>query len=273
MPTATALKTGAAPAGNVLSHKEGPVGTITFNNPARLNAMSLDMWEQTAALLQAFADDDAIRVVILKGAGDKAFVSGADISKFESERASTEAQARYNAVVDKVYGGLDEYPKPIIAMIRGYCVGGGLGLALSCDLRICTPGSRFALPAAKLGIGYGYRSIKRFVDVLGPAFTQEIFFTARQFSAQEAYDMGLVNRIVADGELESFVKNYADTIGGNAPLTIKAAKFAIRQATKADSERDLATVRDLVQACMASNDYVEGRRAFMEKRKPKFTGT
>ncbi|MGE0749378.1 MAG: enoyl-CoA hydratase [Variibacter sp.] len=273
MQSATALKADAPQPGNVLSSKEGFVGTITFNNPARLNAMSLDMWTQTAALLRDFAEDDAVRVVILKGAGEKAFVSGADISKFESERASAEAQNRYNEAVDKVYGGLDEYPKPIIAMIRGYCVGGGLGLSMSCDLRICTPNSRFALPAAKLGLGYGYRSIKRFVDVLGPAFTQEIFFTARQFSAQEAYDMGLVNRIVADAELESYVKNYADTIGGNAPLTIKAAKFAIRQASKADSERDLKTVGELVKACMSSNDYIEGRRAFMEKRKPKFTGT
>jgi enoyl-CoA hydratase/carnithine racemase len=273
MQSATALKSDAPQAGNVLSNKEGPVGTITFNNPARLNAMSFDMWARTAELLKDFADDDAIRVVVLKGAGDKAFVSGADISKFESERASTEAQARYNDIVDKVYGGLDEYPKPIIAMIRGYCIGGGLGLSLSCDLRICTPNSRVALPAAKLGLGYGYRSIKRFVDVVGPAFTQEIFFTARQFNAQEAYDMGLVNRIVADGELEAYVKNYAETIGNNAPLTIKAAKFAIRQASKADSERDLATVGTLVKACMSSNDYVEGRRAFMEKRKAKFTGT
>jgi enoyl-CoA hydratase/carnithine racemase len=256
----------------MLSRKEGGVGYLIFNNPERHNAMSLEMWDATRRILDDFEHDKDVRVVVLTGAGGKAFVSGADISEFEKLRSSQELIEKYNAVSDKAFTGINDFPKPTISMIRGYCIGGGLGLALSCDLRICTENSRFALPAAKLGLGYGYRSIKRFVDVVGPAFTQEIFFTARQFTAQEALAMGLVNRIVSNDELESYVTNYAETIGGNAPLTIKAAKFAIRQASKADSERDLATTAKLVKACMTSGDYVEGRRAFMEKRKPVFKG-
>jgi enoyl-CoA hydratase/carnithine racemase len=224
-------------------------------------------------MLEAFAADDEVRVVVLTGAGGKAFVSGADISKFENERATVEAQTRYNAVVERLYGGIHDFSKPIIAMIRGYCIGGGLGLAVSCDMRICTEESRFALPAAKLGLGYGYLGIKRFVDLVGPAFAKEIFFTAKQFGAREAYDMGLVNRVVPDGELEAVVKDYAETIANNAPLTVKASKYAILQAVEADSSRNLERCNELVKQCFASSDYIEGRRAFMEKRKPKFTGT
>lgn len=263
----------AAPDDKMLSRKQGGVGIITFNNPARHNAVSLEMWDTTATMLEAFAADDGVRVVVLTGAGGKAFVSGADISKFESERATVEAQARYNAVVERLYAGIHDFPKPIIAMIRGYCIGGGLGLAVSCDIRICTEESRFALPAAKLGLGYGYPGIKRFVDLVGPAFAKEIFFTAKQFGAREAYDMGLVNRVVPDAQLEAVVMDYADTIANNAPLTVKSSKFAILQAVQTEAKRDLERCDELVKQCFASNDYIEGRRAFMEKRKPRFTGS
>ena len=160
-------------------------------------------------------------------------------------------------------------------MIRGYCIGGGIGLATCCDMRIATDGSKFGVPAAKLGLGYGYPGLKRLVDVVGPSFAKEIFFTARQFTAAEAETMGLVNRIVPDApsELEKYVKDYAETIAGNAPLTVKAVKFIVAQAVKEDSKRDLASSQALVEACFASNDYQEGRKAFMEKRKPVFTGT
>jgi enoyl-CoA hydratase/carnithine racemase len=157
-------------------------------------------------------------------------------------------------------------------MIRGYCIGGGLGLAIACDLRICTEGSRFALPAAKLSLGYSYNGLKRFIDTIGPSFTKEIFFTAKQFTAAEALGMGLVNRVVADGELESTVQGYADTIASNAPLTIAATKHIVTQALEDESKRDLASCDALVQRCFTSNDYQEGRKAFMEKRKPRFTG-
>ncbi len=257
----------------MLSRKEGRVGYLIFNNPERHNAVSLEMWEAAAHILDGFAKDNDIRVVVLTGAGGKAFVSGADISKFDSERATKEAVARYNGVTEKIYSSIHQFPKPTIAMIRGYCIGGGLGLAVCCDLRICTDNSRFALPAAKLGLGYDYPGLRRFVDAVGPAFTKEIFFTARQFDANEAREMGLVNRVVVDGELEAYVKNYADTIAGNAPLTINAIKFIVSEVVKDETQRDVKRCTELVKGCFASQDYIEGRKAFMEKRKPVFTGT
>jgi len=257
----------------MLSRKEGHVGYVIFNNPERRNAVSLEMWEATARILTDFGNDNDIRVVVLTGAGDKAFVSGADISRFENERASEEAVARYNQTVERANAAIYEYPKPTIAMIRGYCIGGGLGLAVCCDLRICSDNSRFGIPAAKLGLGYALPGVKRLTDLVGPAFAKEIFFTARQFDAEEARQMGLVNRVLPGAELESYVKNYADTIADNAPLTVKATKFVIGEAVKDEGERDLARCTELVERCFISNDYTEGRRAFMDKRKPVFTGT
>jgi enoyl-CoA hydratase/carnithine racemase len=250
----------------MLSRKEGGVGTLIFNNPERHNAVSLDMWEAAQGILADFAADKAVRVVVVTGAGGKAFVSGADISKFESERSSKEAIDRYNTAVY-------EFPKPTIAMIRGYCIGGGVGLALCCDLRICSDNSKFGVPAAKLGLGYGFKGIKKLVDVVGPSFAKEIFFTARQFTAAEALQMGLVNRVLPDAELEKYVKDYAATISGNAPLTVNSVKYIVGEAVKEESARNLQRCADLVAQCFASNDYTEGRKAFMEKRKPQFTGS
>jgi len=257
----------------LLSRKEAGVGIVTFNNPERLNAVSLDMWEAAKRALDQFAADNDVRVVVLTGAGGKAFVSGADISKFASERASPEATRAYEVTTSATFDGIYEFPKPTIAMIRGYCVGGGVGVASCCDLRICSDDSRFAVPAAKLGLGYGYAGLKRLVDIVGPSFAKEIFFTARQFDAQEAYAMGLVNRVVPAAELEMAVKNVTDMICANAPLTIKAAKYAVGEVLKDESKRNVARVNELVEACFKSRDYTEGRTAFMEKRKPVFTGT
>jgi enoyl-CoA hydratase len=257
----------------MLSRKDGPVGYVIFNNPERRNAVSLEMWEATAKILTDFGNDKDIRVVVLTGAGDKAFVSGADISKFENERANEEAIARYNQTVERANAAIYDYPKPTIAMIRGYCIGGGLGLALCCDLRICSDDSRFAVPAAKLGLGYPYHGLKKLVDVVGISFAKEIFYTARQFDAEEARTMGLVNRVVKAAELEAYVKKYADTIGENAPLTIATTKFTVGEVVKDESKRDLAKCAAMVKQCFESNDYTEGRRAFMEKRKPVFTGS
>jgi len=255
----------------VLVRKDGKVGTITFNNPARHNAMSMEMWAATADILEHFAADDDVRVVVLTGAGGKAFVSGADISKFESERASKEAIAKYDATSERLHNVMHSFRKPTIAKIRGYCIGGGLGLAMACDLRICTENSRFGVPAAKLGLGYKFDPTKRLVDTVGIAFAKEIFFTARQFSAREAHEMGLVNRVVAEEELDRFVQEYADTIANNAPMTVMTAKYTIGQTVEANPDR--AGCAEMVKRCFASNDYIEGRRAFMEKRKPQFTGT
>jgi len=256
----------------MLSRKEGRVGYVIFNNPERHNAVSLDMWQAAGKMLDQFRNDNEVAVVVVTGAGGKAFVSGADISKFDKERSNEAAVALYNETVEQSYAAFHQFPKPTIAMIRGYCIGGGMGLATCCDIRIATEGSKFAVPAAKLGLGYAYPGLKRLVDVVGPSFTMEIFYTARQFTAAEAQVMGLLNRVVPDGELETYVKNYAEMIAGNAPLTIKAVKVAIGEMMKDESERDLKKAQDAVDACFRSGDYAEGRKAFMEKRKPVFTG-
>ncbi len=260
------------PSEKMIARKEGGVGWMIFNNPERHNAVSLEMWETVGEILNDFAADPAVRVVIATGAGGKAFVSGADISRFEKERSSEAGFKRYGDVTNAAFETMAHLPKPTIAMIRGYCIGGGLAFAICCDLRICTEASKFGIPAAKLGLGYGYSGVKRLVDLVGPSFAQEIFFTARQFDAREAKDMGLVNRIVPDGELEAFVTNYAATIAANAPLTVGSIKRIVDEALKDPGVRDLALCDRLVTECNASQDYIEGRRAFMEKRKPVFSG-
>ena len=228
----------------LLARKEAGVGIVTFNNPDRHNAVSLDMWQACTRILEQFAADDAVRVVVLTGAGGKAFVSGADISKFASERASIEATRAYDVATAAAFNSIYEFPKPTIAMIRGYCIGGGVGLASCCDLRICSANSKFAVPAAKLGLGYGYAGLKRLVDIVGQSFAKEIFYTARQFDAQEAYAMGLVNRVVPGAELETYVKSITDMICANAPLTIKAVKFTVGEILKDESKRDVARVEE-----------------------------
>ena len=257
----------------MLARKDGKVGYVTFNNPERHNAVSLEMWEAAEGILDEFKNDKTIRVVVVTGAGGKAFISGADISKFEKERSTEEGFKRYNAAVERANNAFYNFPKPTIAMIRGYCIGGGVGLALCCDLRICTEGSKFGVPAAKLSIGYRYDGLKKLVDLVGPSFAKEIFYTARQFTAAEAQAMGLVNRVLPDGDLETYVRDYADTIANNAPLTIDAVKYVVRQVLTDESKRDLKKADAMVHACFASKDYVEGRKAFMEKRKPVFTGS
>ena len=256
----------------MIAEKDGAIGRLIFNNPARHNAVSLEMWEGVAQIVDDFERDDQIRVIVVSGVGGRAFVSGADISEFKERRASEEAAAAYSRISEGARLRLQETMKPTIAMIAGYCIGGGVGTALACDMRIAAEGSKFGVPAARLGLGYAYDGIKKLVDLVGPAHAREIFFTARQFTAEEALQMGLVNRVVPADKLESYVNDYCAMIAANAPLTVRAAKIAIREALRDELARDLALCKRLVDECFASADYAEGRTAFMEKRKPAFNG-
>ncbi len=251
---------------------EGQIGHLIFNNPAKLNAVSLDMWVEASKVLEGFAKDNAIRAVVVSGTGGKAFVSGADISKFESERASEEAATKYNATSLKVYEALYHFAKPTIAKITGYCIGGGMNLAACCDLRFCNETAKFGIPAGKLGLGYGFAPIKRSAEIIGLSRTMEMIYTARQFTAAEALNIGLVNRVATDAELDGVVAETTRLISENAPLTIALAKASARELGRPSAERDLAKLVAMTKACFDSQDYAEGRRAFMEKRKPQFKG-
>ena len=254
----------------IIVRKEGPVGWLIFNNPERRNAISVDMWEAIPAVLSRYESDAEVRVIVLSGAGDKAFVSGADISQFEKERSSADAVQRYEELAEGAAARLQDCDKPLIAMVRGYCLGGGLNIAVLCDLRVASDDARFGIPAAKMGLGYRASSMKNLVQVVGAPNAREIMLTARQFTAAEAKDMGLVNKVVAVSDLEKAVAEYTQTVAGNAPLTMRTAKRIIREIGRVDY--DAAKCRAWAKECFESEDYKEGRKAFMEKRKPIFTG-
>ena len=256
----------------LIARKEGAIGWVIFNNPERHNATSYEMWQSLPLVLEAYVHDPEVRVIMFRGTGEKAFSAGADISQFKEKRSSEEAVKLYNDTADASSRALRECAKPTIAMIHGYCIGGGAAIAVGCDIRIASDSAKFGVPAAKLGLGYRFDGIKRLSGVVGPAYTAEIFFTGRQFSAQEALQMGLVNRLLPAAELESYTLDYANTITTNAPLTIAAVKRSLIELSKNPAERDLDQCQRMVDACFQSEDYKEGRTAFMEKRKPQFKG-
>ncbi len=261
------------PSDKMIARKDNGVGWMILNNPQRHNAISLEMWDAALEIMADFAADSAVRVMVISGAGGKAFASGADISKFKDERQEAQAVAHYQATTQKAYAAIQAMRIPTIAMIRGYCIGGGTAVAVCCDIRICTENAKFGIPAAKLGLGYGLQRALPLVDLVGPAFAKEMFFTGRQFDAREAETMGLVNRVVSDDQLEAAVEEMARNIAVNAPLTVRCAKLVVSEALKDAAERDVAATERAVEACFKSNDYKEGQAAFMEKRKPSFTGT
>jgi enoyl-CoA hydratase/carnithine racemase len=256
----------------LIARKEGAIGWVIFNNPDRHNATSYEMWQSLPIVLNAYANDPEVRIIVFRGMGEKAFSAGADISQFKEKRSGAEAVKAYNDAADAANRALRECVKPTIAMIRGYCIGGGTAVAVGCDIRIAADDARFGVPAAKLGLGYRFDGIKRLASIVGPAFTAEIFFTARQFSAQEALQMGLINRLVPAAEVERYTLDYAGTIAINAPLTIAAVKRSLIELNRNPSERDLDRCQAMVDACFRSDDYREGQTAFMEKRKPQFKG-
>jgi enoyl-CoA hydratase/carnithine racemase len=258
--------------GKILQSIADGVGVIAFNNPEKRNAMSLDMWEGLGSALVELRDDPEVRVVIMVGAGDKAFVSGADISQFEKTRHNAEASEEYSKKSAAQRALLADYPKPTIACIRGFCLGGGMQVAMLADIRIASENSQFGIPAAKLGIAYGYDGLKHLVSLVGPSWARLIMYTGMRIDSAEAVRIGLVDRVVPDTELWNATSEIARTISGNAPLAIKAAKITIAQILKDPDQRDMDAIKAIGTACMDSEDFREGRRAFMEKRKPQFKG-
>jgi enoyl-CoA hydratase len=256
----------------ILQSVNDGVGVITFNNPAKRNAMSLDMWEGLGNALVELRDNPDVRVVILTGAGDKAFVSGADISQFEKVRHNAAASEEYSRKSEAQRALLANYPKPIIACIRGFCLGGGMQVAMAADIRIASDNSQFGIPAAKLGIAYGYDGLRHLVSLVGPSWARLIMYTGMKIDAAEAVRIGLVDRVLPDAGLWDATMEIARTISSNAPLAIKAAKITIAQVLKDESKRDMAAIKAIGTACMDSEDFREGRTAFMEKRKPQFKG-
>ncbi len=257
-------------AGRIETAIDNGVGWIVFDNQKRRNAMSLGMWKGVTDALDAFAADANVRAVVMRGAGETAFVSGADISEFERNRNNAEAQAAYAAATDGAWRALEDFGKPLIAMIRGFCFGGGLAIAMKADLRIATEGSLYAIPATRLGIAYPPHSVRDLVSLVGPAAAKEILFTGRRMTADEAMRLGLLNRIVPEGHLESEIVALCATLASNAPLSMRASKEVVDQAARGVS--DPARIKQMVSACFDSADYAEGRRAFLEKRRPVFTG-
>jgi enoyl-CoA hydratase len=258
--------------GKILKTTTEGVGVVTFNNPEKRNAMSLEMWEGLGQALTELRDDPGVRVVVLVGAGDKAFVSGADISQFEKTRHNAAASEEYSKKSEAQRALLGNYPKPTIACIRGFCLGGGMQVAMLTDIRIAAEDSQFGIPAAKLGIAYGYDGLRNLVSLVGPSWARLIMYTGMRIASAEALRIGLVDRVLPNDELWNATMEIAQTISGNAPLAIKAAKITIAQVLKDPNARDMASIKQIGLECMDSEDFREGRRAFMEKRKPQFKG-
>lgn len=259
------------PAGHLEHHVQGHVGYVTFNNPAKFNAMNYDMWCALPVAMRALVDDPQVRLIILQGAGDKAFVSGADISQFNTHR-NGDASTHYNEATQAGYASVLDCPKPTLAKIRGICMGGGLGLALNCDVRMAAADGKFRMPAGRLGLGYAFDGVKRFTEIMGTANTADLFFSARIFGADEALRIGLLKQVIPVAELDAVVGAYAQMVCENAPMTLAAAKRSLLELRKNPHERDMAGVQAMVDACFTSEDYKEGRKAFAEKRTPQFQG-
>ena len=252
--------------------KRGATGWIVFDQPAKRNAINGAMWRGIPPAMQGFDQDPAVRCVVFRGAGTEAFSAGADISEFEARRANEEAVGQYDDLLDRVLHSIQNSLKPSVAMIYGYCFGGGVEIALACDLRYCAASAQFAIPAAKLGLAYNVEGHKRLLETVGHARAREIMFLGRRYSAEEALAMGLVNGVFDDDALEREASSLISQLCNNAPLAIANSKTIIEEYVKSVGEPDPARMAAAIERCAKSADYQEGRRAFMEKRRPAFEG-
>jgi enoyl-CoA hydratase/carnithine racemase len=259
-------------AGKLGVDKRGGVGWIVFDQPAKKNAINGAMWRGIPEAMAKFDADPEIRCVAFRGAGAEAFAAGADISEFEKVRADEAAVGEYDGLLDRVLHSIQDSRKPSVALIHGFCLGGGLEVALACDLRYCGASAQFAIPAAKLGLAYNVEGHKRLLETVGHARAREIMFLGRRYGADEALAMGLVHRVLPDAELEAYVDGVIATLLANAPLAIANSKAILEEYAKSSGPADAARMRAAIERCAQSEDTKEGRRAFMEKRKPAFKG-
>lgn len=248
------------------------LAAITFNSPEKLNAMSLQMWEALADVCASLATDDTLRVVTLEGAGERAFVAGADISEFSGNRNDASASANYNAAVARAETALEALSVPTIALVRGYCIGGGLAIAMRCDLRLARADARFAITPARLGLGYGYDGVAALERKLGHSVTADLLFSGRKLSADEALAKGICDQVFSADRFEEDSAAYVTRLAANAPLTIRAAKAALSDLAHPQTGKNRAAVEAMISACYDSADYREGQTAFAEKRPPRFKG-
>jgi len=260
------------PAPSLLLHREPPLVWVTVNRPAAHNALNAAVWAELARAGEELAADREIRVVILRGAGERAFISGADISEFGALRADAGAAVEYDRLSGRAWNALSRTSQPVIAMVNGLCFGGGVAVALACDLRFAADHARFAIPATRLGLSYPMESIERLVHVVGPGAAADMLLSARTLDAAEALRIGLVNRVVAAADLEAATRDYALAMATGAPLTVAAHKLAIRESMRPAAERDVAALREAMRRCFDSADYQEGIAAFLAKRPARFEG-